>query len=45
MDSKIIEQIVWAIIVSVGFAIFFKTPKRALWAAALLGGIGFSCKT
>ncbi|MFT3902876.1 MAG: threonine/serine exporter family protein [Niabella sp.] len=29
-----------AAIVAVGFAMLFKTPKRVLWTAALLGGLG-----
>ena len=31
-------------LVSVGFAMLFNTPKRALWLVALLGGLGFMIK-
>lgn len=31
-------------ITSLGFAVLFNTPKRALWAVFLLGGIGFMTK-
>lgn len=31
-------------ITSVGFAILFNTPKRALWVVFLLGGLGFMLK-
>ena len=30
--------------VSVGFALLFNTPRRALWATALLGAVGWSIK-
>lgn len=38
------EKIFWAMWVSVGFAMLFNTPRRALWIAGILGGIGFSTK-
>lgn len=38
------EKIFWSMWVSVGFAMLFNTPKRALIAAAILGGIGFTFK-
>ena len=31
------ERIFWSMWVSVGFALLFNTPRRALWATALLG--------
>ncbi|MDO5615295.1 MAG: threonine/serine exporter family protein [Cruoricaptor ignavus] len=40
----IIEKIFWAICVSIGFAVMFNTPKRALWVVGLLGAIGFGIK-
>lgn len=34
----------WAIGVSIGFAVLFNTPRRALWVVALLGAAGFGAK-
>lgn len=34
----------WAVFVSLGFAVLFNTPKRALWVVALLGAIGYGVK-
>ncbi|WP_018675356.1 threonine/serine exporter family protein [Riemerella columbina] len=45
MEFEIIEKIFWAVLVSLGFAVLFNTPKRALWAVALLGALGFGIKT
>ena len=42
--SEIWEEIVLSMIVSLGFAMLFNTPRRALWIVALLGGIGFMIK-
>lgn len=41
---ELFEKILWAAMVSLGFAILFTTPRRALWAVALLGAIGFLTK-
>lgn len=41
---EILEKIFWSSLVSLGFAILFNTPKRALWVVALLGAIGFGVK-
>ena len=38
------ERIFWSMWVSVGFALLFNTPRRALWATALLGAVGWSIK-
>ena len=38
------ERIFWSLWVSVGFALLFNTPRRALWATALLGAVGWSTK-
>ena len=38
------ERIFWSMWVSVGFALLFNTPRRALWATALLGAVGWSTK-
>ena len=38
------ERIFWSMWVSVGFALLFNTPRRALWATALLGALGWSTK-
>lgn len=38
------ERIFWSMWVSIGFALLFNTPRRALWATALLGAIGWSTK-
>ena len=43
--SDSLEKIAWSVVVSIGFAVLFKTPKRALWVVGLLGGIGFGIKT
>lgn len=45
MVFDISEKIFWAILVSLGFSILFNTPRRALWAVVLLGGLGFGIKT
>ena len=39
-----LEKIAWSVLVSIGFAVLFKTPRRALWVVGLLGGIGFGIK-
>ena len=38
------ERIFWSMWVSVGFALLFNTPRRALRATALLGAVGWSTK-
>ncbi|AFL96328.1 threonine/serine exporter family protein [Ornithobacterium rhinotracheale] len=38
------EKIFWAMWVAVGFAMLFNTPRRAMFATAILGGIGFTIK-
>ena len=38
------ERIFLSMWVSVGFALLFNTPRRALWATALLGAVGWSIK-
>ncbi|XTB53735.1 threonine/serine exporter family protein [Fusobacterium nucleatum] len=38
------ERIFWSMWVSIGFALLFNAPRRALWATALLGAIGWSTK-
>ena len=45
MELEILEKIFWSIFVSLGFAVLFNTPKRALWVVALLGAVGFGIKT
>ena len=40
-----LEKIAWSVLVSIGFAVLFKTPRRALWVVGLLGGVGFAIKT
>lgn len=42
--SEIWEEIILSMIVSLGFAMLFNTPRRALWIVMLLGGIGFMVK-
>lgn len=42
---NILESICWSILVSMGFAVIFNTPPKAVVAAGLLGGIGFGIKT
>ncbi|MEN2436302.1 threonine/serine exporter family protein [Weeksellaceae bacterium A-14] len=37
-------KIFWAIFVSLGFAVLFNTPRRAMWVVALLGAVGFGFK-
>lgn len=39
-----LEKTAWSILVSLGFAMLFNTPRRALWAAGLLGAVGFGTK-
>lgn len=38
------EKIFFSVWVSIGFAMLFNTPKRALLIAGLLGGVGFSIR-
>lgn len=38
------SKFLWGGITSIGFAVLFNTPKRALWVVFLLGGIGFMIK-
>lgn len=45
MELEVIEKIFFSVFVSLGFAILFNTPKRALWVVGLLGGVGFGIKT
>ncbi len=42
--SKIWESVLFSMLVSLGFAMLFNTPRRALWIAMLLGGLGFMLK-
>lgn len=39
-----LADIGFAFIVAVGFAILFNTPRRALWVAGLLGGLGHAIR-
>lgn len=41
---EIFVKIFWSIWVSLGFAVLFNTPRRALWAVALLGAVGYGIK-
>ncbi|ADQ82589.1 threonine/serine exporter family protein [Riemerella anatipestifer] len=45
MAYDVLEKIFWAVFVSLGFAVLFNTPRRALWAVALLAALGFGIKT
>ncbi len=46
MDSvDFIILLFWAMLVSLGFAALFNTPRRAMWVVALLGALGFGIKT
>lgn len=46
MDSlSFILLLFWAMLVSLGFAVLFNSPRRALWVVALLGAVGFGVKT
>ncbi|MFT5753447.1 MAG: uncharacterized membrane protein YjjP (DUF1212 family) [Flavobacterium sp.] len=38
------SKFLWGGITSLGFAVLFNTPKRALWVVFLLGGIGYMIK-
>ncbi len=42
---NILFSILWAVPVSIGFAILFNTPRRALWVVGLLAAVGFGVKT
>ncbi|WP_460486264.1 threonine/serine exporter family protein [Capnocytophaga sp. HP1101] len=37
-------RIFWSMWISIGFALLFNTPRRALWITGLLGGIGWGIK-
>ncbi|TWP24822.1 threonine/serine exporter [Apibacter muscae] len=45
LDISTSEKIFWSMWVSIGFAVLFTTPKRSMWVVAILGGLGFSCRT
>lgn len=45
LPFDLIEKSLWSIVVSIGFAVLFNTPRRALWVVGLLGFIGFGIKT
>ena len=38
------ERIFWSMWISIGFALLFNTPRRALWITGVLGGIGWGIK-
>ena len=38
------ERIFWSMWISIGFALLFNTPRRALWITGLLGGVGWGIK-
>ena len=38
------ERIFWSMWISLGFALLFNTPRRALWITGLLGGLGWGIK-
>ena len=40
----LVTKFLYGGITSLGFAVLFNTPKRALWVVFLLGGIGFTIK-
>ena len=40
----LMEKIFWSGFVSLGFAVLFVTPKRALWAVGVLGAVGYATK-
>lgn len=42
--ENIWESVLLSMFVSLGFAMLFNTPRRALWIAMLLGGLGFMVK-
>lgn len=39
------QRIFWSMWVSVGFAMLFNVPRRAMWITAVLGGVGWGIKT
>ncbi len=44
LHFSLLEKVIWSVLVSIGFAVLFNTPRRALWVTGLLGGIGFGIK-
>ena len=38
------DRIFWSMWISIGFALLFNTPRRALWITGLLGGVGWGIK-
>ncbi len=38
------ERIFWSMWISIGFAMLFNTPRRAMWIVGLLGATGWSIK-
>jgi uncharacterized membrane protein YjjB (DUF3815 family) len=40
MLTDILRDVLLSFFVAVGFALLFETPKKALWVAGLLGGLG-----
>lgn len=45
MEFEIVVKIFWAVLVSLGFAVLFNVPRRAMVAVAILGAVGFGVKT
>ena len=41
---ELAERIFWSMWISIGFALLFNTPRRALWITGLLGGVGWGIK-
>ena len=44
MITEILVRVFWSMCISLGFAVLFNTPSRALWAVAMLSAIGFGIK-
>ncbi len=44
MNWFLLEKIGWATVASLGFAILFSVPRRALWAVMLLAAIGYTLR-
>ena len=41
----LLTDALWSAIAALGFAILFNTPRRILWACALMGAIGHASRT
>lgn len=44
MILEVLRDVILSFFVAMGFALLFETPKKALWVAGLLGGLGHALR-